>query len=217
MERSKWVEDVLNLPIRKRVQKLKYRKPKALYKRETEKALRQKREKRFLSASQIIDICNENQIGTLKALQEYNRTHDKIITKSNIEHWFGRFSVLKKRLDLSPNKKFDQRQIIDLCVRFNIFRMDDFNYAHQKQPNLFPAISWVISHFGQWRYFKRLLQACSAQFVLGKYIKKKIQLGRYLSRAQCRKYDIDIDFLLKIWTPQQFRQTIELLQDVYKK
>lgn len=217
MQKTQWVQKILDIPPAERIKKFDKKLNIPPYIKRTQQYYL-KKQKRLQSSSQLIQKCNINKIYTVKQLLEYNRNNKDKISWTSILYWFGSWGIFKRRLIpvTSKHLKYRQNQIIDLCVRFHVNSMKDFESCHEKQPQLFPSYDWVSRHFGSWKYFKRVLQACSVQQTLQKYIDLKIKLKRYPSKNECRQNNVQVDLLLTVWKPQQFKQTVQLLERIYK-
>lgn len=216
MEKADWVQKILTLLPAERVKKMRMGNVKSVSKKTPQYYVRKQR--RMKTPTQLIQICNENEIYTMQQMIQYNKTHTDKISLATVKYWFGNWRAFKRRLNKKPSKhnRYVQSQVIDLCVRFNVKTLNDFQKCHQQQPTIFPSSDWVQRHFGKWKYFKRILQACSVQKTLQKYVDLKIKLRRYPSRIQCKKNQIQIELLLSVWQPSELRQTVQMLERIYK-
>ena len=218
MEKSQWVKKVLSLHPADRIKKFGQTRFSTVIQKTPQYYL--KKQQSLQTPDWLIKTCNTNNIYTIQQLRQYNRNKpfNQKISMNAINYWFGSWRSFKRRLQIKIAKqtRYKQSQIIDLCVRFGVKKRSDFQLAHQKQPTIFPAYDWVQRHFGRWKNFKRVLQACSVQQILQKYINLKMKLGRYPSKIQCRKNDIQIQTLLTVWQPTQLRDTVQLLEEIYK-
>lgn len=219
MKKSEWVDKVLKLKPQQRIKKFKGQK-KQLVKKDSQKRIKkvQRVQKKKLMPYQLVQLCNQNKIYTIRSLNQYNRTHQEKISISSIFYWFGTWKSFKRRLDYvdCKQKEFTYDQVINACVRFQINSKTKYMQANKKQPTIFPKYSWVVRNFGCWKYFEKILQACSVQHMLWLYVRKKIQLGRYPTKNQCKKYHIELQMLQQVWTNDQLLQLVKMLQGVYK-
>lgn len=219
MKRAQWVQRILEIKPTERIKKFGQKNDTVFFRKSLQSPQYYiKRQQKLQTPSQLIQLCNKYKITTVAQLHAHNKISQQKISRTAICYWFGSWKIFKKRLNLTTLKKykFDQRSIIDLCVRFNIRTIKQFQECHKKQPAIFPSFDWVQRHFGRWSNFKKILQACSMQQMLQKYIELKMKLGRYPSKSQCRKNGIQLQVLLSVWQPTQLRQTVQLVQGIYK-
>ena len=214
--KSQWIQTILKMATADRIKQLGKQTISPVIKKTPQYFI--KKQRRLQTPDQLIRLCQLNDIYTFQQCRQYNRTHVQKISIASIKYWFGSWKSFKRRLVAKPSKKtkFQQSHVIDTCVRFNIKNTSDFQQFHKKQPTILPSVDWVQRHFGGWKYFKRILQACSVQLTLQKYIDLKAKLRRYPSKLQCKKNNIQLQLLLSVWQPSQFKQTVQLLQRIYK-
>lgn len=209
MQQSEWVKKIL-----KKSPANRYKKH-----RKKRKKVSSLIKKYHFTKQNVINMLNHFKIFTLNDLAEYNSQNPYRIPYSVIRHLFGSWKQCKKHLnyDFTKNFKYDQQKIIRLASHFKLLSIKKYTQAQKLQPEIFPRISWIIRHFERFSNFKRIVQANILQDILTRFFQLKNKLGRYPTKAQCKKQRVQIDVLQQYWDKQELKQLVQYLEKEYDK
>lgn len=165
-------------------------------KRKYTKVQRRQNVKKY-TREQMIQWGRKNGVRVVRDLWKMASIQEDTPTFKMVLKQFGSWGAYKKQIGLYIDRKgyigqMTQEQYIRLCIRFNIQTMYDYKRIRKQYKGIIISYDKLMSIFGNWYNFKRLLTCFDIDRILTEYVQKSIQVGHVLKLYECDKLGIQI-------------------------